>query len=296
MGRYRRIRYVFLIPIVVYIAVMFLYPIAYNIQISFQNLSITNFSTGAAAYVGLSNYTDLLQNDVFWQSVRDAVIFTIGSVAVQFLIGGVIALLLRKPTRLALVARPLMLFPWLLPFVAVATVFVWFFDGDNGIVNWALTGLHMAKSSIFWLALPDLALVVVIIANIWIGIPFNYALLHSGLQALPDEMREAAAIDGANGWQELVHITIPLMRDTILAVIILGIIGTMKVFDLVWIMTKGGPVNATQLLATFSYQQSFIQFQFGSGAAVVMLMVLVLMVFAALYVWVSRRSQVALTA
>lgn len=290
MGLHRRTRYLFLLPVVLYLLALCVYPFGYNIVVSFQDLGLQNFTSGDVHFIGLDNFTGLFQSDAFPLVVHNAPIFTLGSVIPQFLIGGAIALLLREPTRLSRFARALVLFPWLLPFIAVSTVFVWFFDGTNGLVNWILQSLHLIGAPQTWLASTSQALWVIIIANIWIGIPFNFALLLGGLQAIPYEMHEAALVDGAGRWSELIHITVPLMRDTILAVLILGIIGTVKVFDLVWIMTTGGPANATQLPATLSYQLSFQNFQFGQGAAMADLMILVLTALACVYIWLSRLS------
>jgi len=287
---HRHAKYLFLLPVVLYLLVLCVYPFGYNIAVGFEDLGLQNFTSGAVHFIGLENFRGLFQSDAFPLVVHNAPIFTLGSVVPQFLIGGCIALLLRKQTRLARFARALVLFPWLLPFIAVSTVFIWFFDGTNGLVNWILQSVHIINAPVAWLASPSLALWVVILANIWIGIPFNFVLLLGGLQAIPHEMHEAAVVDGATWWSELIHITIPLMRDTILAVLILGIIGTVKVFDLVWIMTTGGPANATQLPATLSYQLSFQNFQFGQGAAMADLMVLVLTVLACIYIWLTHLS------
>jgi multiple sugar transport system permease protein len=129
----------------------------------------------------------------------------------------------------------------------------------------------------------DTALVAVIIANIWLGIPFNTILLSAGLSGLPEDVYEAATVDGASGWQKLVYITIPLLRSTIFAILMLGFIYTLRVFDLIWIITKGGPGTATEVLPTFAYRLSFISFNFGQSAAVAVIMMAVLLSAAVVY-------------
>jgi multiple sugar transport system permease protein len=150
-------------------------------------------------------------------------------------------------------------------------------------VNFLLTSLHIVKEPIGWVVQADAALPAVIIANIWFGIPFNVILLSAGISGLPEDVYEAATVDGASGWQKIVHITLPLLRPTILATLMLGFIYTLRVFDLIWIITKGGPGSATEVLPTLAYRLSFIHFNFGQSAAVSVVMLVILLVAAVGY-------------
>jgi multiple sugar transport system permease protein len=154
---------------------------------------------------------------------------------------------------------------------------------DYGLVNFVLTSLNMIKEPIGWVTQADTALITVIIVNIWLGIPFNTILLSAGITGLPEEVFEAATVDGANGWQKFIHLTIPLLRSTILATLMLGFIYTLRVFDVIWIMTKGGPANSTEVLPTFAYRLSFINFNFGQSAAVSVIILAILLVAAVFY-------------
>ena len=166
-------------------------------------------------------------------------------------------------------------------------------DGDYGILNYALTSLNILSSNKYWLIDSDTALWGTILANIWVGIPFNMLLLLGGLQGISPTLYEAASTDGANGWQRFRTITLPLMRPVSLSVLMLGLIYTFKVFDLVYIMTKGGPVNATTVLPIYTYQKTFQSFQFGVGAAAAVAMLVALLIVAAVYVWYTQREEAA---
>jgi multiple sugar transport system permease protein len=163
-------------------------------------------------------------------------------------------------------------------------------NSESGVVNYAL---HFAGvGPVDWLTSPSWALTSVIIANIWIGIPFNLVILHSGLQNIPAELYEAAALDGANGRQQFWRITFPLLRPVSAITVLLGLVYTLKVFDLIWIMTKGGPGDSSSTLATWSYRLGFGSMlpRFGPGAAVGNLLILIALAFGLLYIRVQRRQ------
>jgi multiple sugar transport system permease protein len=179
--------------------------------------------------------------------------------------------------------RGLLLSGWQIPSVVTGTIFLWLFNLDYGLVNFILTSLNVIKEPIGWVTQADTALITVILVNIWLGIPFNTILLTAGITGLPEDVFEAATVDGANAWQKLIHITIPMLRSTILAVLMLGFIYTLRVFDVIWIMTKGGPADATEVLPTFAYRLSFISFNFGQSAAVSVIILSILLVAAVGY-------------
>ncbi|HBF38160.1 MAG TPA: ABC transporter permease, partial [Firmicutes bacterium] len=154
-----------------------------------------------------------------------------------------------------------------------------------------LIGTHLLHQPIEWLLQPGTALWALIITNIWIGIPFNMILLITGLSTIPQDVYESAGIDGANKWQQFVYITVPLLKPAIQSVLILGFIYTFKVFDLVYVMTKGGPVNATEVLSTFSYRLSFTEFSFSKGAAVANILFAVLFVVSLGYLRLMKEEE-----
>jgi multiple sugar transport system permease protein len=166
-------------------------------------------------------------------------------------------------------------------------------DGDFGVINYALRELSLIDRPRHWLIDPSTALAGTVLANIWVGIPFNMVLLLAGLQGIPQTLYEAASVDGAGAWQRFRSLTLPLMRPVSLSVLLLGIIYTFKVFDLIYVMTAGGPVNATTVLPIYAYQLTFEFFRFGQGAAAATLLLVGLIGVAIAYLWWTRREEVA---
>ena len=200
-------------------------------------------------------------------------------------------MLFRSHFRLSATLRALFLVPWLLPLIVSASTWSWMLDSDSGVVNAGLHGIGLAP--VHWLTSPQWSLVSVIIANVWIGVPFNLVLLYSGLQAVPRELYESAALDGAGPWQRFARITWPLLRPVSAITLLLGLVYTLKVFDIIWIMTKGGPANSSTTFATWSYQYGFGNMlpEFGLGAAVGNLLVVAALIAGLVYIRVQRRQR-----
>lgn len=285
------IRFSFLAPVILYLLLFFGYPLYYSITVSLQDYSLQTEYTGIAPFIGLANYLNVLQDDTVRMTVWHTLIFTVGSIVPQFVIGLALALFFTKRFPLSRFLRSLILLPWLLPLVVSGTVWKWLFDQTNGIIDQLLAGLHVLPPHFGWLTTPGWALAAIIITNIWIGIPFNMVLLYSGLQGIDGEFYEAAAIDGANAWQRFVSITLPLLRPIIGVVLLLGLIYTLKVFDVVYVMTNGGPANTTQILATWSYNLSFAQQLFGQGAALGNIILIISLIVALFYLRPARRQR-----
>jgi len=281
--------YLFLAPAVAYLGVFFVYPIVQNVLMSFQNVNEGTFITGSAPWVGAANYSAVLHSQYFRSALTNTLLFTAGSIAGQFVIGLLLALFFNRVFPLNNVLRTLLLLPWLLPLITTAAVWKWVLDQDSGVVNQTLHTLHLSGGHIPWLTSTSLALASVIIVNIWAGIPFNMTILYGGLKEIPKDYYEAASIDGAHGWQSFRHITWPLLRPVVGVVLVLGIVYTVKVFDLTLGLTQGGPANSTQTLATQSYQLSFINFNFGAGAAISDILMVISMIFAILYLRTTRK-------
>jgi multiple sugar transport system permease protein len=251
--------------------------------ISFQKYNLATLVSGKAQFIGLQNYIAVLKNPQLQNALIHSLIFTFFSILFQFTIGLGLAILLNKSFPLNNVMRGVLLSGWQVPSVVTGTVFLWLFNLDYGLVNFLLTSLRLIHEPIAWFFQPNTAMVAVIIANIWLGIPFNVILLSAGIAGLPEDVYEAATVDGANGWQKVFYITLPLLKSTILAVLMLGFIYTLRVFDIIWIMTKGGPGTATEVLPTLAYRLSFINFNFGQSAAVSVIILAILLVAAVLY-------------
>ena len=284
------VRATFLIPAILYILLFYGYPLVYSIAVSLQRYDLQAEIRGGGAFIGLTNYLSVYGDPIFQQSLWHTVAFTIGSIVPQFVIGLALAIFFSRRFPLSAFLRSLLLLPWLVPLVVSGTVWRWLFDQTNGIIDQVLSGLHLAPAHFGWLTTPTWSLVAIIIANIWIGIPFNTVTLYSGLQGISQDFYEAAAIDGARRWQTFRYVTLPLLRPVIGIVLILGLIYTLKVFDIIYIMTGGGPANETQIFATWSYNLSFSQQLFGQGAALGNTIMLIALVIAAIYLWRSSHE------
>jgi len=283
-------RWAFVIPALIYVALFFAFPVVKNIVMGFQDYTTASFYTGEAPFVGLQNYETIFSDPTFWPTVSHTFLFTIGSILGQFSLGLALAVFFRRRFPLSTGLRSLLLLPWLLPVIVSTALWRSLMDQDSGAVNVVLKALGIIDSGIPWLVSPSLALLSVIIVNIWIGIPFNVAILYGGLQDIPEELYEAASVDGAGPWRTFRSITWPLLRPTVIVVVLLCVIYTLRSIDIILGLTRGGPANSTQTLPTASYFQSFQQFQFGVGAATSNVLIVIAFVFALLYLRASRRS------
>jgi multiple sugar transport system permease protein len=291
VARWRRYaRAAFLVPAIAYVLFAFALPIVYNLILSFEQTSPATIASLLAPFAGLANYKATLLQPTTQSAIVRTFIFTGGSLFFQFLIGFGLALLfnLRFPFRR--VARSLIIIPWLLPLLITGFIFRFLFQAEAGAINQLLTDLHLISHPIGFLTSPGPAFVAILIANIWIGIPFFTVLLYSALQDVPVELQEAAMIDGVNAWQRLIRVTLPLIRPVIEVVFILGFVFTVKVFDVVIGLTQGGPANSTQILAPWAYNLSFQQFDYGAGAALNTVLLIIALLAAPVYIWLNRES------
>ena len=271
MARTRRLGFLLALPAIIYITIFLVVPLVYNIWLSISDANGSNLITGDYHPTGFANYKEMLASPGFWNGVKLSAIFTVASLALQFLVGYALALFFRKPFPGNGIIRALLLVAWILPAVVTGTIFRWMFDSDFGVINYFLTSMHLVDKPVMWLTGPTTAMVAVVVANLWVGMPFNMLLILSGLHTIDDGLYEAAEVDGAGPIRTFFSITEPLMRPVVFSLLLLGVINTYKVFDLIYTMTKGGPVEATPTLPIFTYLQTFKVFDFGNGAAASML-------------------------
>ncbi|MEU8689900.1 sugar ABC transporter permease [Streptomyces sp. NPDC048665] len=287
----RLAQWMFLVPAAAYLLLFFGYPIVKNVVMSFQQYTTTTFYTGAAPFVGLQNYAKILSSDLFAKSLLTTLLFTAGSLCGQFVLGLGFALFFQRRFPLGGVLRSLLLLPWLLPLVVSGATWRWMLDPDTGVVNAVLRALHLSSSGVPWLTGTSQALVSVILINIWIGIPFNTAILYGGLQDIPTHLYEAAKLDGVGPVTSFRHVTWPLLRPVVSVVLVLGVVYTIKALDIILVVTGGGPADATETLATQSYELSFQQFEFGRGAALSNVLIVISLAFALVYLRANRRAR-----
>jgi multiple sugar transport system permease protein len=278
-----RIGYVYIAPSLLFLLTIMGFPILFSIFISFQNYNLETLVSGKMVFVGLKNYQAIFQTPAFWTALKHSMVFTIASIFFQFTLGLIISLLFIRSFPFSNTMRGLMLSGWQIPSVVTGTVFLWIFNLDYGVFNRILMALDLIKEPVGWLVRGDTALLAIILTNIWLGIPFNVIILTAGITGLPEDVFEAATVDGASSFQQLTYISIPLLKSTILAVLMLGFIYTLRVFDIVWFMTRGGPADATEVLPTLAYRLSMVHFDFGQSAAVATVILLMLFVAAFFY-------------
>lgn len=288
--KYENVGFLFVLPALVYMLVFVGYPIVRNIILSLQDVTMRTLISPDKPFVGLANYKEIFSDPVFLTSLKNTLIFTVGCLVVQFLIGFLLALFFTQNFSFAKPVRGLLMMPWMIPITITALIFKFIFGTDVGILNYILSSLGIIKENIEWLTTPGTAMFAIICANIWIGIPFNMILISTGLTTIPKELYESASIDGANKIQSFFKVTLPLLKPTIESVLILGFIYTFKVFDLVYVMTSGGPVNSTHMLSTYSYKLSFEMFKYSKGSAVANVLLVVLLIVGILYLKVTKEG------
>ncbi|MDW4909346.1 sugar ABC transporter permease [Streptomyces sp. ADMS] len=283
----------FLAPVTIYLTLFYAYPLYRNLDLSLRDYTVRSFVQGNAPFTGLDNYRTVFDDPVFAPALLHTVVFTVVCLVFQYAIGLALAVFFNQHFRLSATLRALFLVPWLLPLIVSASTWSWMLNSDSGIVNAALHAVGVGPVN--WLTSPDWSLPSVIIANIWIGVPFNLVVLYSGLQSIPTSLYEAAALDGANAWQRFWRITFPLLRPVSAITLLLGLVYTLKVFDIIWIMTKGGPADSSTTFATWSYQLGFGNLlpAFGPGAAVGNLLVVAALVFGLVYVRAERKQRMS---
>jgi multiple sugar transport system permease protein len=281
----------FAAPLVIYLLAFYAYPLIRSIDLSVHDYTVRAFVQGNAEFVGLKNYIDVITSPLFGQALWNTTVFVVGSLVFQYVIGLALAVFFRNNFRLSGILRALFLVPWLLPLIVSGSTWAWMLNSDNGIVNSVLQTLGIGQ--INWLTSPDTSMLAVVIANIWLGIPFNLVILYSGLQNIPGDVYEAASLDGAGAWRQFWSITFPLLRPVSAITLLLGLVYTLKVVDIIWIMTKGGPANSTTTLAIWSYREAFGTGQpdLSPAAAVGNILIVIALIFGFVYLRMQRRQE-----
>lgn len=290
--RERLIGYCFVIPAVIYMLALIGYPIVYNWIISFQDVTATTLGSAVRDFVAFDNFKSIFADPTFPKAMKQTFFYTIWCLIFQFSLGFLFAMFFSKKFTFAKPIRGFVVISWMLPVTVTALVFKFMLAEGNGIINMMLLNAHIIKEPIGWLISQKTAMWGLIFANSWVGIPFNMLLLTTGLNNISTDVYEAASIDGASTIQKFFKITIPLLKPTIMSVLVLGFVYTFKVFDLVYVMTGGGPVDATEVMSTYSYKLSFQLFHFGEGAAAANVLFICLFLVALLYLKTISKDEV----
>jgi multiple sugar transport system permease protein len=278
--------YYLLLPSLLLVAAVAVYPVASGVWLSFQRYNLLR--APIPSFVGLAQYADLATDSVFWTSRRNTAVWVSVGAGSQFLLGLVTALALNRPhLRVAPVLRVGLLLPWLMPTVVAGHMWSLLLDSRLGVVNDLLVRLGLLHGYVAWFAQSETAMGAVLVVDLWKNFPFFTLLLLAGLQGIPDELYEAAEVDGANAWYRFWRITLPLLTPVIVAAVILRVIGLVNSPDLMIVLTHGGPGLATHVLSLLAFNNAYTGFNFGAAAAVATVMLVVLMAFTSAYVRVS---------
>jgi len=278
--------YLYLAPVIVVLGGTVLFPILKAMHMSlYHHVLIKPKEYG---FIGLGNYARLLQDQVFWLSLWNSFVWVFGSVTFQFLGGFAAALLLHQGFRGRALLRTMTLLPWIIPGVVVALIWEFIYQPNYGLLNDVLIRLGWMTERVAWLSSPALAMPAVIVANIWRGVPFFAIMLLAGLQAIPTELYEAARVDGASVGQRFVYITLPMLRPIIVVATATRIVWTFNYADLIFVMTSGGPANATQITSTYTLMQAYSNLDFGYAATLSVALLLIMLAFTTVYLRLTR--------
>ena len=278
----------FIAPAALVIVLVVVVPLARAAWMSL--FDITLIRPDDQPFVGLGNYIDQLTSPAFWAAVWRSLFFTVASTSLELLLGLALALLMDQPLRGRWLLRTLIILPWALPTIVNALMWRWIDNAEYGALNALLTQLGLLGDYKIWLSNSDLAMWMVIVADVWKMTPLVAILLLAALQSVDRELVEVAKVDGATAFQAFRLIVLPLLTPVILIVLVLRTMEAFKVFDIIWIMTGGGPANATQTIAIYAYQTAFQGYDFGAGAALGYLIAVIIMALAAIYLRLLGRT------
>lgn len=274
------------LPAIILIIGIVIYPMVFALQMSFTNYRPT---VKNVSMVGFRNYLGILTDGRFWRAIFRSLVFTFGCLIPQIVLGLMMAQLLNHPMlKYKMLFRGLAITPWLIPTVAVAMIFRFLFNDIYGIVNYIFIWLHIIKEPYAWMAHEHSAMFILILANVWRGTPLMMTMFLAALQGISGDLYEAAYVDGANARIRYFRITIPLLLPVIMVSGILRFIWTFNFYDLPWVMTGGGPGEATQTAPLYAYVRAFSGYRWGEGSSITVLLFMILVVFAVVYFMVKR--------
>ncbi|MCC2594116.1 sugar ABC transporter permease [Tessaracoccus sp. OS52] len=278
----------FLAPAFIFVIVFTYWPMLVGAQMAFRQWSLWDLTN--TPWIGLANFQTLVSDPVFAKTMLNSLVWVVGSLVPQFVIGFLIALGLRRKFRLRGLYQAVVFYPWAVSGFLIGILFRWMFNAEFGVINDLLMRTGIVESPVPWLADPDLALFAVITANVWYGVTFFAMMILAALQSVPDELHEAAAIDGAGRLRTLFGVTIPTIRTTLMLTVLLRIIWIFNFPDIIFAMTRGGPGNQTQIAATWMIQFTQ-QGEYGLASALGFIVMGVLVVFTGLYLTLLSRER-----
>ncbi len=281
--------WLFMLPVLLALLGMYTYPLIRSVIMSFQKYSL--LAMNDIKFNGLDNYKKLFGESDTLKILRNTLIYVVASVGVQFLAGMTLALALRKKFRGRGAYQAVVFLPWALSGFVIGLMYRWCFNGEYGVVNELLMSFGIIDEAIAWLGTPGYSLTVVILAMIWMGIPFFAIMYLAALQSIPMDIYEAAELDGCAGIKRFFYITVPYIKPTIITTLLLRTIWIFNSFDLVMVITNGGPANTSQTLASYMYSKAFASYDFGFAAALGVVLMIALGAYAMFFMKVTNYDK-----
>ena len=283
------IPYLYVLPILILLLVMFGYPLIKSVIMSLQDYKLT--SSGPAEFNNFENFRKMFADTDFLLLLKNSLVYVVVSVVAQFVLGLILALCLKDKFRGRGIYQSIVFLPWAFSAFVVGLMFRWSFNGEYGVVNDLLMKLGVIDENIAWLGTPGLSLAVVIIAMIWMGVPFFGIMILAALQSVPDDIYEAADIDGCGTIRKFFSLTLPFIKPTIIMTVLLRTIWIFNSFDLIVIITGGGPVNYSQTLPSYMYSKAFSSYDFGLASAFGVLLMVILGLYAVFFLKISNYDK-----
>ncbi|MDR4949731.1 sugar ABC transporter permease [Neobacillus cucumis] len=281
------IGYLFLLPSLLILCVVGIYPLIQTLYLSFFDVSLTK---QGAHFIGLENYKNLLSDIWFKVAYKNTWMFTVISVLAETVLGLIIALVLNKNFKGRGWGRACVLIPWAIPTVVSARMWEWIFNAEYGILNYLLLKSGIIDSNVNWLGETSTAMSAAIFSDVWKTTPFMALIILAGLQGISSSLYEAADIDGANKWRQFSYITFPLLIPSIMIAVLLRALDAFRVFDLIFVLTGGGPANSTEVLSSYAYKTTFSAGEVSSGAAMSSLMAVSVFVLAIVLLFFMNKA------
>jgi N,N'-diacetylchitobiose transport system permease protein len=291
--RTKNLPYGLLVPALIALAVALAYPLIRQVVLSFQEFGLAQQFGRPAEWVGLENYTQLVTDPYLWKVVLRSIVFCLANATITMVIGTSVALLLGKMSKpVRILVQTGLLLAWAMPVLAALTVWQWLFDSQYGVINWLLVELGLDFQGHSWLLEPMSFFLVATVVVVWMSVPFVAFTVYAGLTQVPEEIMEAAEVDGANGWERFWLIVVPTIRPVLLIVGLLQVIWDLRVFTQIYVLQKaGGVTEDTNLLGTYIYRLGIGEGKFGVAAAVAMFMLALTVVLTAPYVWRMLKQE-----
>jgi multiple sugar transport system permease protein len=281
--------YLLLAPALLFTVFVLVYPLLQNLVNSFRDVSLIRGSSG---WSGVHNYQEIFSDSLFWLAFRNTVLYAVAGTLLALLIGLGFALLLNmKVGRMTHVAAAMYIIPWVISPVVAGFAWKWLLNDHFGIINYWLSSLGIIAEGKSWLGDPHTALLCVVIARVWQFYPFAMVMFLAGLQAIPLEQYEAASVDGASSFRKFYHITLPNVRSVTSVLLLLGVIWSFNDFNMVFVMTRGGPINASMVLPVLVREFSFVHFDLGKGSALSILIFAMLTSLSYVYLKILSRRE-----